>query len=220
VTSPETARLLGPSTKVEVTGYPVRSSFVVDRPIRDAGDKDPQVLVMGGSQGSAAINRALVAILPDLLVRARVVHVCGRAHFTDLDAVRRDLPPELQLRYRLEPELDSESMAAEMLASDLAVTRAGASILGELPATGLPAVVVPLPINAQDANAAWLEQAGGCVVLEQQAAEEGQLGPVLISLLEDSERRTAMRQALESLRRPHAASDIAAMILATGSRAA
>jgi len=225
VTSEETAALFGDARAVSVTGYPVRAVFrhMKREPARKAlglGDSEPQLLVMGGSQGSAAINRAVADILPALLPWARVLHVCGPQHLAELETVWESLPFDLRERYRLVATLDGERMAEAMFASDVAITRAGASVLGELPAASLPAILIPLPINAQDANAAALERHGAAVVLPQERLVSGELEPVVRSLLQDSDRREAMRAALIRLRRPDAADRIAELILDAGDRAA
>ena len=95
------------------------------------------VLITGGSQGAHHINRAIAGGLRLLLDRAQVLHICGPAEESWLARERDQLPEWQRDRYRLLPYTDEMGLA--MAASDLAITRAGASTLGELPSATLPA---------------------------------------------------------------------------------
>ena len=221
VTTQESTSFPG-STKVTVTGYPVRRGFIdMDRAqARERLGLTPDervLLVMGGSLGARAINQAVVVALPELLHAATIIHVCGIANYDEIAHVFDGLPSDIKGRYRLKPFLDEMDMAVAMFAADLAVTRAGASILGELPVARLPAIVVPLPAGRvhQDANATALSSRGGCVILANEELPAGGLAPLVHSLLEDSERRRTMRVALEQLSRPGAAEDIARIIISS-----
>ena len=105
-------------------------------------------------------------------------------------------------------------------AADLAVARAGASTLAELPAAGLPAVLVPLTIVDQDINADYLAQRGAAVsvpdeaMLGSGAPEDGPLFRQVQRLLIDREARERMAEASRNLARPEAADVLAAAVLA------
>jgi len=101
-------------------------------------------------------------------------------------------------------------MPAAMVAADLGVMRAGASTLGELPATGLPAVLVPGPFSDQERNARFLEARGAAVVLANDDLDR--LLPAVRGLL-TRERLTAMRQAMRGLARLDAAERLADLIV-------
>ena len=97
--------------------------------------------------------------------------------------------------------------------SDLAITRAGASTLGEYPLFGLPAILVPYQYawRYQMVNARFLEQRGAAVVLEASRLTD-ELLPTLRALFAAPQRLQAMRQAMLSLARPDAAGDIASLL--------
>ncbi|NOZ71965.1 MAG: UDP-N-acetylglucosamine--N-acetylmuramyl-(pentapeptide) pyrophosphoryl-undecaprenol N-acetylglucosamine transferase, partial [Chloroflexi bacterium] len=129
------------------------------------------------------------------------------------------LPPELRPYYRSFPYLD-DRLAAAFFAADLAVARAGAATLGEFPAVGLPALLVPLPISGghQYPNAHFLSEHGAATILED-AELSSQLLPTIQSLLQDPDRLKAMSAASRALARPRAAADIATTILDLGQSA-
>ena len=207
-----------PADKVSVTGYPVRESF--GHTSRAAGREhlglpaDATVLcVFGGSQGARSINQALSACLPDLLTRYHVVHVCGPQRLAEAQAAAANLPADHRARYHLYGYLHDQEMADALAAADLAVCRSGASVLGELPAAGTPAVLVPFPDPAvhQEENAEYLVRQGAAVALRDEDLLI-QLGEVLEGLLSDRERLGEMGGACSALARPQAAAKIAAMI--------
>jgi len=231
VTQAASLRFFRPG-QASVTGYPVRAAlFQRDRqearrqlglPVESAPGRDlPVLLVFGGSQGAHSINQAVTGGLVALLSAAHVVHVTGQRDAEAIRAQRSALPEELQRRYYVYDYLDAEMVDA-LVASDLAVARAGASTLGELPAAGLPGVLVPYPYAGahQWANARLLADAGAAVIITD-AELPATLVPTVLGLLADTQRRTAMGQASRALARPEAAAEIGGWLYrlaATGQR--
>jgi UDP-N-acetylglucosamine--N-acetylmuramyl-(pentapeptide) pyrophosphoryl-undecaprenol N-acetylglucosamine transferase len=143
----------------------------------------------------------------------QVVHLSGRIDWPEVEAFRAKLAPELAARYRAYPYLHAE-MGAAYSAADLVVSRAGASVLGELPLFGLPALLVPYPYawRYQKTNADYLARRGAAVVIPEPELP-ARLLPVVQELLQNSQRLEQMRQAMQSLRRPDAAMRIAGLVL-------
>ncbi len=217
VSTPVTPRRLRNGRTV-VTGYPVRHEFwLADRAEgrRRLGlDMEEKVLlVSGASQGARSINEAVAAHLRGLLELCQVVHLSGRRDFEWLQREARALPSALQERYRLFDYLHEELPWA-MAAADLALSRSGASVLGELPAVGLPAILVPYPHAGghQRHNALYLQEEGAAVVVEDRELMD-RLLPLVGELLSDERRLQRMAQAARSLARPAAARDIARLLL-------
>ncbi|HWO93535.1 MAG TPA: UDP-N-acetylglucosamine--N-acetylmuramyl-(pentapeptide) pyrophosphoryl-undecaprenol N-acetylglucosamine transferase [Dehalococcoidia bacterium] len=205
-----------PRGKAEATGYPVRPEFRKDsrdvaRSMLGIEDGERVLLVAGATQGARSLNEAVAARLEDYLRLARVIHVCGPAHEEAFKAQRDRLPIELRGRYTVDGFRDD--MPRLMIAADLAVLRAGASVLGELPAARLPAILVPGPFAGahQAHNARYLADAGAAAMLDDD--ELVRLFGLVESLLTDDERRAAMRVRLAQLDRPNAARDIACIVL-------
>jgi UDP-N-acetylglucosamine--N-acetylmuramyl-(pentapeptide) pyrophosphoryl-undecaprenol N-acetylglucosamine transferase len=214
VTAEESRRYHPANRRIVVTGYPTRPDLVLlDRPAargRLGLEPDrPVVLAFGGSRGARSINRALWGCLPALLERAQVVHVTGELDWPEVESRRAGLPAGLAARYHPYAYLH-EMMGAALAAADLAVSRAGASSLGELPLFGLPAILVPYPHawRYQKVNADYLAGAGAArVILNEDLASR--LGPAVLALLDDPAGRQAMAESSRRLARPGAARAIA-----------
>ena len=214
----EDSRAFLPAEKVVVTGYPLGER--ITRWNRAAGRQalglPPDGLVMlvfGGSRGARSINRALLAQLPELTEVADVLHVSGELDWPEVSAARAALPEEVRARYHAHAYLHDE-MGAAMAAADLAVCRAGASILGEFPYFGLPSILVPYPHawRYQKVNAAWLADRGAAIVVDD-AALPTQLASTARTLLLDTSRREAMATAARALARPDAAQRLAELLV-------
>jgi UDP-N-acetylglucosamine--N-acetylmuramyl-(pentapeptide) pyrophosphoryl-undecaprenol N-acetylglucosamine transferase len=204
-----------PRQKTEVVGYPVRADFwSIDRTAARAKlglRPDAKVLlVTAGSLGARKINDAIAASLPDLLDRCEIVHVTGAADEARTQEQRATLTPEQQARYHVRGYLDD--MPAAMVAADLVVSRAGASTLGELPAAGAPAILVPGEYEgwSQAPNAEHLQAAGAALMLRN--AELDRMGETIQALLADDARLQRMSVAMRALARPDAARDLAQIL--------
>ena len=202
---------------VVVTGYPLRPglqawSKAQARAAFALDGKLPVVLVLGGSKGAHSINQALQVILPDLLRQVQVLHISGNLEWALVEQSRSSLPVELQARYRAYPYLHQE-IGAALQAADLVVSRAGASVLGEYPLFGLPAILVPYPYawRYQRVNAQYLVRQGAALLLNDADLGE-QLLPKIQALLADRKQRESMRAAAKALARPAAADEIARLL--------
>lgn len=210
----EAARQLR-GTRVEITGYPLRSAFA--HPDRAAGREragveaeDALVLIMGGSQGAHVLNAAVDRELRTLLKRAIVVHVAGRHDIDWLMDTREALPHELRSRYHVYAFVD-EGFANLMAAADLIVTRSGATAVAELGAVGTPAVIVPGSFGAghQIATAEAVASAGAAVVLSDDDLERGRLAATVIELLDGTAHLAQMRSAAAARGQSDAAGAVA-----------
>lgn len=220
VTVPSALDYFRPDQAV-VTGYPVRRQLferdAVEARTRLGLDIEsgspPVLLIFGGSQGAHSINQAVCESIEPLLEGAQVIHISGRRDAGWTQARRASLSERLRRRYQLHAYLHKEMVDA-LLAADLVVSRAGASTLGEFPAAGLPAVLVPYPHAGahQWDNARYLVEAGAAAAVAD-ADLEAALMPTILDLLTDNDRRAAMRQAARALARPDASQRIGELLI-------
>jgi UDP-N-acetylglucosamine--N-acetylmuramyl-(pentapeptide) pyrophosphoryl-undecaprenol N-acetylglucosamine transferase len=210
-----------------VTGRPVPSAIGAADPAAarerfgiPAGERC--LLVFGGSQGARTINLcaldAFVGDGPAALDRGyHVLHIAGRRDYREARE-RIDAAGGAEGYTLLEYE---PNLADALAAADLVLARAGGSVF-ELAAAGRPAILVPYPFATarhQDANAAWMAEAGAATVIDDEALDPSSLARAVAEILFDAHRLHAMAAASLSLARPDAAQRIADEILtAAGSR--
>lgn len=199
------------SRQVYVTGYPVRPELLRwnrSEARRSLGipDDEPVLLVMGGSRGARTINEAVSRDLTRLLERAWLIHASGSSNYQAIEERRSALPDALRERYRLYPYLDDD-LGPAMASSTLVICRAGASTLGELPAVGVPGLLIPYPHAGahQWLNAEFLASRGAVEVVDDAAARNGGLADAVLALLDSSERLARMADAMQRLACPDAA---------------
>jgi undecaprenyldiphospho-muramoylpentapeptide beta-N-acetylglucosaminyltransferase len=214
----EESRQFFPASKpVTVTGYPVRKELASWEPAKAYKTLGLHVnkqtlLVMGGSLGARSINQALQHILPDLLQTMQVVHLTGQANWQEVEAARQELPAALAKDYHTYAYLHEE-LGAAFTAADLIISRAGASILGELPLFGLPAILVPYPHawRYQIVNANYLAKHGAAVVLQDEDLPVKLLAQVK-ELMQNKTNLVQMKAAMQLQARPGAAREIASIL--------
>lgn len=181
----------------------------------EIGAQERCLLVFGGSQGARSINLcALDAFLGDGPAADRDYHVIQIAGHRDYPDARARFeaagrPPGYTL-LEYEPDL-----ADTLAACDLVLARAGGSVF-ELAAAGRPAILVPYPhatAGHQQANAAWMADAGAAVMIEDAELEPGRLAVTVEALFADRARLERMAAAARGLARPDAARRIADQVL-------
>jgi UDP-N-acetylglucosamine--N-acetylmuramyl-(pentapeptide) pyrophosphoryl-undecaprenol N-acetylglucosamine transferase len=204
-----------PKAKTTVSGYPVRPTFFTQtraeaRTALGLSEDERVLLIAGATQGSQAINRAVFSGIERMSGVATVFHITGPGDFEAANERSASLGGEFAGRYR--PAAYRDDLPTIMLAADLGVMRAGASTLGELPAAGLPSLLVPAGYAGghQRANAQWLVDGGAAQVLEEEQLDA--LGERVAKLLGDEEQLARMRVAAGKLARPDAADAIARII--------
>ncbi len=212
-----------PEEKMVVTGYPVRPEIRAACHLSkeealakfDLLPERPTLFVFGGSRGAWAINEALMGILPELLQTVQVIHISGTLTWPEVEANLVNIPENLRRFYRAYPYLHEE-MGAGFRAADLVLARAGASMLGESPAFGLPSIMVPLTFawRYQKVNADYLTDHGAAVQLTDEQLPNKML-PTILALFNDKERLNQMQAAAKSLDIPNGALNLAQLIVDT-----
>lgn len=210
-----------------LTGNPVRPEMAgVDRVTLRAEafarfGLDPErrtLLVFGGSQGARRINDAVVGSAglwsdPQSL---QIVHACGAGEYDRISALWAQTlgaAPDGVL-VRCEAFIDRMDLA--YAAADVVLCRSGASSIAELTSLGLPSVLVPYPHATADhqmANAREVEAAGAALVIADEDFGSTALVAALQPLLRDPAMLRDMAAASVGFGRPHAAHELARLVL-------
>ncbi len=199
-----------PEEKVLRTGNPLREGLMpmargAARAHFGLHPDRPTVFVLGGSRGAAALNRVvsdMVAAPGRMDCPVQFLHQTGAP---DCDAVRQ-VYEKAGVPAVVRPFF--EEMGPAYGAADLAVSRAGAVVLSELCATGVPAILIPFPFAADDhqrQNARVMVEAGAAELLLQEHLDGAALWAQMRALLKTPERLAAMRDAARAQAQPEAA---------------
>ena len=181
---PETVSHL-PASKAVYTGTPIRQELLTGsaeagRAFTGFTDEKPVLMVIGGSLGAASVNENIRKILPQLLSKYQVVHLCGK---DKLDHTLDDIPGYVQYEYIKDELPDLFAMA------DLVVSRAGANAICEIRALCKPNLLIPLSANAsrgdQILNARSFEKQGCSMVMEEEEITEDSLLAAIDRLYEN-----------------------------------
>ena len=158
-----------------LTGSPIRASLLegnVKKGLKICDFENlaakPVLMVMGGSQGAVAINRNIFGILPRLLEKFNIIHLCGKGN-ANVPAQPGYAPFEYA----------QEELPHLLAAADIVLSRAGSNTLFELLALSKPNLLIPLSLSAsrgdQILNAASFERQGYSKVLKEEDLTEESL---------------------------------------------
>lgn len=183
---PETVKEL-PEGKAVLTGSPIRKElfsgnkmaglefcgFTLDKPV---------ILIIGGSLGSVVVNEAVRGILPKLLEKFQIIHLCGK---DKTDPSLNGTKGYVQFEY-IKKEL------SDLLdASDVIISRAGANAICEILALRKPNILIPLSAKAsrgdQILNAASFERQGFSKVIQEEDLNGDTLFHAVMDVYENRE---------------------------------
>jgi len=199
-----------PGARVVRTGMPVRKA------LRDSAQgrlfeegishSAPVVLVMGGSQGSAALNDVALTCAARM-ARSEVqwIHVTGPKHYEETLASSNKLA--IKSDYSVRPYLQEDDLAAALFSCAVCVSRAGAGTLAELAAFRKPSILVPFPSafgDHQTRNASEFVEMGAAELIPQSELTPAGLEVRILKWLSDADAARHAREALAQWDRPDA----------------
>ena len=170
----EESRLYFKNKKLLLSGNPIRDELINPKVFsKRVFESDPVqmrfvILVMGGSQGARAINKAVLFALKELETEGVVpfmIHQTGSQELEEVIAEYNKIGIEAEVTAFIDNIADAYARA------DLVICRAGATTIAELAALGKPSILVPYPYAThkhQDFNAKSLAVSGGAdIILEK-----------------------------------------------------
>jgi len=205
---------------VSVTGIPIRKDVIANE--SEIG-KNPfgltsqgkTLLVMGGSQGSQAINKVILQSIPELkalIPDLQVIHLTGREGYEEA----KDVYDNLGISFFVSEFSNDIGIAYKL--SDLVICRAGANTIAEISAVGIPAILIPYPYatdNHQYWNAYELARIGGALIIKQDELKPERLTELISDLFRNDEELDNMKKINRSLSKPFAAEQVVDKICQT-----
>ncbi len=184
--------------------YPIRTIFFKNARVRESVKT---VIFLGGSQGATAINNYAMKVAKELTNRGiKIIHQSGKRDYQKLKDFYKSENIEVDL-------FDfSDHLEDKIKEADFAVSRAGASTLWELSASGVPALYIPYPYaaaNHQYFNARFLVDKKYSFVKDEKFLRESDLFDALSSDI------SAMSRGLKEITDPNGAKEIVDKILST-----
>lgn len=208
VTFADRATRYFPQQKICCTGNPIRAAFLSG--MGEATEKREKftILVFGGSQGAAAINRVVLASLSRLAGIKEdlyIIHQTGqRAEKEIREAYRQE-----QFAAEVHPFI--MDMPGFYKKADLLICRAGATSIAEITASGRASVLVPYPYATDDhqtGNARVLARAGASILIPEAQLTEESLANVILDLYGNREKIRIMEEKSRLLARVDAAARV------------
>ncbi len=202
----ESEKYLTAKDKIIHVGNPLRTSFGTLRydearkKLGIDGKYKYFILSYGGSLGAEKVNDAVLELMRDYGKKhPEVLHVHASG------AIEKDAALEKFNEYGLSECENLElleyiyDMPLRMAAADIVISRAGAMTVSELAMMKKPSIMIPSPNvaeNHQYKNAKVIEDAGGCILIEEKNLAGGALEKAVSELLSDDKKRADMGEAL------------------------
>jgi UDP-N-acetylglucosamine--N-acetylmuramyl-(pentapeptide) pyrophosphoryl-undecaprenol N-acetylglucosamine transferase len=201
-----------PKTKVIITGNPIRSSLIANQVDRaaaasmyDFSSSDKVVLMLGGSLGSAAMNKWLSEQL-NLITSLgfKVLWQCGKIYYNTY----RDYESE-----SVKVVSFIENMGAVYELASGIISRAGAGAISELAGVGKPTLFIPSPLVAEDhqtKNAESMVALNAAMILRESELSDSSILKRFLEYVQSG--NPAMGDRFKAEARPKAAETIVQLI--------
>jgi len=221
VSYPEAAEFF-PKEKTAFTGNPIRRAVAI--PMRE-GAHDilkldstvPIILILGGSQGAAIINDAIMQAAPRLTEKYQIIHQVGVKNLDAMQNMAEVVIGKSQYRdrYKMYGYLNEITLRTSAGVASLVISRAGSTIF-EIATWGIPSIIVPITDSNGDhqrKNAYAYARAGGCIVIEEANLTTNLISSEIERLMTDASLREKMSISAKSFAKNDAAEKIAEEIL-------
>lgn len=211
------------TNNLQVNGNPIREEFLsTDRykARQELKLKDKlTIIVMGGSQGAKKLNKVLVQNLKELFKKhdIQIIHQTGMKNYDETVSELKKVYPNYteNSRYIIKPYF--KKMYLPMLASDIAVSRAGSLSISEICVSGLASILVPYPYAAADhqrKNAREMEELNAALYLDDTECTPEALMEKLEDLIKNTRKMIELQNNARKLVRYEATNDIVGQIKA------
>ncbi|MCX5751014.1 MAG: glycosyltransferase [Candidatus Saganbacteria bacterium] len=199
-----------PAEKIKIVGMPIDPKFALKgeekRKARIKSRLKPRlftVLMMGGGEGAGGLFE-IVEKLNDTDLKIQVIVIAGRNKHLEQKLKRR----ASQYRFPLRVYGFTDQVAELMKESDLLVTKAGPGSIAEALAMDLPIIITSWLPGQEEGNVEF-------VVREDigRVAKEPERVVRIIQEMQQPKEYLQIKKNIERVRKPHAALDIAKLLL-------
>ena len=188
-----------PKNKIVLTGNPCSEKAIkmkkADKENYGLSKNKKLVLIVMGSLGSKTINDKIVSFLDAFKNKEyEVMFVTGNSYYEKVKNIK--LPSNVKIAPFI------YEMPSLMKATDLMITRAGASTMSEILVLGVPAIFIPSPYvtnNHQYKNAMDLVNKNAALILEEKDLTKDNLINLIDKTLSNKESYNNIKNNLKSL---------------------
>ena len=212
----ENVKYLPENKKIVYTGMPVREQICKLYKENRQTDKDMfQILVLGGSQGAKVFADIIPETLKNLKKKSqKKIKIIQQCRQEDEDVITKEYE-----KAGIGHEVGHffGNMDELYRTSDIIISRAGASSVCEILVAGIPSILVPLPIaadNHQYYNAMNVVDKNAGILLEQKDFTTNKLEDLLYNLMQDNSVLAMFSQKAKEIAIPDAAKRFADAIKA------
>lgn len=190
-----------------VNGNPIRKRFLTltkEQARKNLNlDNKLTICIMGGSQGARKINDSAVKILENLSSRSiQVIFQTGKKNYDNVIAELKQIYPEYASDKNLIIRPYFEDMAQVLIASDIAVSRAGSLSISEICASGVATIFIPYAYAAADhqrKNAKYMSEHYAGLYLEDSDTTPEKLSEMMSQLTDNPEKLHSIQQKAKSM---------------------
>jgi len=214
-----------PRQKTVMVGVPVSSAFVhvtqkIQRSYREELGLDPSgrvLLITGGGNGAAQLNRSIVRSAPALLERYKdltIVHIAGRSH-EDSIMKAYDALDLGDARDRVVVKGFVTDLFRYSGAADIIVARGGATGIAEFAQQHKACIIIPAKQLVWQAHHAKIMEGLHAIMYlaEDESNEKGRLTQLINELMDSPDLRANLGDTLSTFARPDAARHLAMVLL-------
>lgn len=175
------------------------------------------ITVVGGSLGAERLNTAILDILPLLNDKSAQISLIWSTGKHSYNQIQSSLN-KFDLNINIELNQFFNNLDQVFRASDLVISRAGATTMAELAAVGVPTILVPNPIltgGHQTINAKVLEDQEACLVVSEKELDRDNriLFDAIDKILSDTKLQTKLSTNINKIAVDNSASKIADLLI-------
>lgn len=209
------------SDNIHVNGNPIREEFKTlskeQARINLGLENKTTLCIMGGSQGAKSINEASVEILKTLSseYNIQIIFQTGKRNYDSTLTKLKEIYPEFEQDKNIILKPYYDNMSTVLIASDIAISRAGSLSLSELCASGVASVLIPYPHAAADhqrKNAQYMVEKRAALYLEDADTTKETLLIAIEQLLDNPEKLKTIQHNAKNLAKLDATKVIAGQI--------